>query len=91
MKTKISAVFQLCISVPLIKSTLVFSLENSDVCVSVRTGNGIGVSSGKIISHERHVGCLMLVRESPMISLPSVSLSVRLSVRSSLNFLKIES
>ena len=91
MKTKISVVLQLCISVPLIKSTLVFSLENSDVCVSVRTGNRIGVSSGKIISHERYVGCLMLVRECPMISLSSVSLSVRLSVLPSLNFLKIES
>ena len=39
----------------LIKSTLAFSSENSDVCVSVTTGDGMGVSSGKIISDGRGV------------------------------------
>ena len=34
----------------LIKSTSAFSLENSDWCVSIRTGDGMGVFSGKIIS-----------------------------------------
>ena len=34
----------------LIKSIAAFSLENSDVCVSIRTGGGMGVSSGKMIS-----------------------------------------
>ena len=34
----------------LIKSTSAFSSENSEVCVSARTGDGTGVSSGKIVS-----------------------------------------
>ena len=34
----------------LIKSTSAFSLENSDWCVSIKTGDGMGVLSGKIIS-----------------------------------------
>ena len=39
----------------LIKSNLAFSFENSDVCVSARTGDGMGFSSGKIISDGRDV------------------------------------
>ena len=34
----------------LIKSFSAFTLENSDVCVFIRMGDGMGVSSGKIIS-----------------------------------------
>ena len=34
----------------LIKSTSAFSLGNSDVCVSIRIGDGMGLCSGKIIS-----------------------------------------
>ena len=39
----------------LTKSTSAFSLENSDWCVSIRTGDGMGVFSGKIISDEGDV------------------------------------
>ena len=39
----------------LIKSISAFSLENSDVCVSVRTSDGMGVSSGKMMSDGRDV------------------------------------
>ena len=34
----------------LIKSTSAFSSENSEVCVSARTGDGTGVSSEKTVS-----------------------------------------